>query len=181
MGISTRNPDTGRPELTLVASVGFDLDAATRSLTAAMSPPDRAQLAKWLATLSAITASRSRDDLDAGLIMAIYSERLSAFPADVVEHVLLRERWRWFPPIADLEEACERHTSRRRTIAALLAQGRIRCGHKPQKVHQTDRGPAATKEARERIMAEVWPDRPAVDLAGPFQRAAEAEHRADGD
>lgn len=176
MGFSTRNPETGRPELTLVASEGFDQAAATRSLAAAMSPPDRAQLAKWLATLSAITASRPRDDLDVGLIMAIYTERLSAFPADVVEHVLLRERWKWFPPIADLEEACERFTSRRRTIAGLLAQGRVRYGQKPHQ--ETDRGPAITPEARRRIMAEVWPDRAAADSAGPFQRAAEGEPEA---
>ncbi|MBC7138677.1 MAG: hypothetical protein H5U17_07985 [Defluviimonas sp.] len=171
MGFSTRNPETGRHELMLVAPAGFDVRTARRSISAAMAPPDKPQLAKWLAALGAITISRQRDDLDIGLIMAIYAERLSEFPADVVEHVLLRERWKFFPAIAELEEACEALASRRRLVASLLADGRVRCGEPPR---QPDRGAPLTPDARRRIMAEIWPDRAVGDAAGPFQRAADA-------
>lgn len=170
LAISTMNPETGRHELVLVAPEGFDISAAQRSLAAAMAPPSKPQLAKWLAALSVITVNRQRDDLDTELIVAIYTERLSAFPADVVEHVLLRERWKFFPAIAELEEACDALSSRRRTIARLLAHGQVRCGE-PER--RPDRGPPLTPEARLRIMAEVWPDRVLGDEAGPFQRAAE--------
>ncbi|MFD1511193.1 hypothetical protein [Lacimonas salitolerans] len=168
MVISTKNPETGRHELVLVAPEGFDVATAQRSLAAAMAPPAKPQLAKWLATLSAITISRPRDELDAGLIMAIYSERLAAYPADVVEHVLLRERWKFFPAIAELEEACDALSSRRRAIASLLAQGRVRCG---EPHHQPDRGPRMSPEARQRIMAEVWPEAAEQDARGPWRSA----------
>lgn len=171
LAISTKNPETGRHELVLVAPEDFDVATAQRSLAAAMAPPTKPQLAKWLAALSVITVSRQRDDLDIELIVTIYAERLSAYPADVVEHVLLRERWKFWPAIAELEEVCDALSSRRRTIARLLANGHVRCGE-PER--RPDRGPPLTPEARLQIMAEVWPDRVLGNEAGPFQRAAEA-------
>lgn len=182
LDISMRNPETGRHELVLVAPDGFDAAAAQRSLATAMAPPNKGQLAKWIATLAAITISRQRDELDQGLIMAIYAERLSAFPADVVEHVCLRERWKFFPAIAELEDRCEELSARRRTVARLLAEGRVRCGEQPR---QPERGEPLSAEARRRIMAEVWPDRVLGEALGPVQRAVQAacdgDHDARGD
>ena len=138
----------------LVAPPDFDVQRAQDQFEAAMAPASRAQLAKWLAALAAITISRQRDDLDHGLITTIYTERLSNFPADIVEHVLLRERWKFWPAIAELEDAAELLLSRRRAVARLLAEGRVR---ERTSEPPPDRTPA-TAEARQRILQEVGLD-----------------------
>ncbi len=163
LDISTvRNPNTGLSEVVLIAEEVFDAQRVNRALQQALRPATRAQLAQWLAALYAITISRARDDVDQGLVVAIYCDRLSAFPADIVEHVMLRERWKFFPTIAELEEAAEAHMGRRRLVAQLLEQGRIR--HRHEIDAQRNAEPPrelVTPEAHRRIMAEVFGDKAA--------------------
>ena len=74
----------------------------------------------WLAELSVIVARRGDDEFGDELRLSAYASRLSKYPADIVRHVLLAQRWKWWPTWYEVEEICERmHSPRKHMILAL--------------------------------------------------------------
>lgn len=82
-----------------------------------MTPPEQPQVFGWLAELSVITARRADDDLTEDLRSHAYARRLMEYPADIVRHVLMAERWKFFPTCAELLEKCDALVAKRKALA----------------------------------------------------------------
>ena len=136
--------------------------------------PTRA-IEAWLAELSVIVARRGDDEFGDELRLSAYASRLSKYPADIVRHVLLKQRWKWWPTWYEVEEICERmHSPRKHMILALG-----RSPHPPEPAHRP-----ATQDERDRaqqLVDELFPEispamrKAAVDEAmkGNCMKAAE--------
>lgn len=86
-----------------------------------MAPAPPRAVERWLVELSLIT-SRRQDDTDTeALRLAAYSDRLAAYPADVVREVLLVMVWRWWPSWAELKPECDKLAGPRRRVQNALA------------------------------------------------------------
>lgn len=153
------DPERPWPVMALVLPDGLDRSSAQRALGDALRPPTRRELGQWLAACAAITVSRARPEAEPKLVMFIYFERLSCYPARVVQHALLRLRWRFFPVIAELETACDRLSSDLRAAERLLRDGRLRRASERTGSPEAAEEPSqrrVSSEAARRILAEVY-------------------------
>lgn len=143
----------GRRDNITMARSGVDIGRALKEVgqvvKASLVPASRGQIARWMTVLRSITAHRDMADLDENVMIHTWLNRLSAFPPDVVAHVLLKLRWQWWPTLAEVEEVCERHTRPRQLLERQLFRAcAVRWEVPPRKI--------ATPEARRWIMAEVF-------------------------
>lgn len=89
-----------------------------------MTPASEAQIERWIAELSVITARRNDDDMSEALRLKAYASRLAHYPADIVKDVLLRGPWKFFPTWVELRDALDRRVKTRKAL--------IRAAHNPQ-------------------------------------------------
>jgi hypothetical protein len=68
---------------------------------------------QWLAELSVISAKRIDDDVSEELRLTAYARRLADYPADMVRHVLLDMRWKFFPTWAELGDKLDEMKEKR--------------------------------------------------------------------
>jgi hypothetical protein len=94
--------------------------AAVDELERFMTPAPGRVTQLWLVELSLITSRRADDVETETLRLTAYSDRLGAYPADVVREALLVRAWRWWPSWAELREVCEELVSPRRTLRNAL-------------------------------------------------------------
>lgn len=94
--------------------------AAADSLEGFQTPADIRQVEQWLVTLSAITAGRGSEGVNADIQLEAYSSRLSQYPADVAKAAVLGNSWKWFPSWAELEKVCNAKAAPRRHMIAAL-------------------------------------------------------------
>lgn len=85
-----------------------------------MTPPPDQVIIGWLAKLSALCASRKRDDAEIDILIEAYVEQLRSYPADVVRHALFGEKWKWWPTWAELADVIEPLVSHRRVMREAL-------------------------------------------------------------
>ena len=85
-----------------------------------LSPAPTSKIEEWLAELSVITAGRSKDGLEADLMLNAYASRLAAYPADVVSYALIKQSWKWFPTWAEVEAICKARSGPRQHMIAAL-------------------------------------------------------------
>lgn len=139
----------GSPSLVLRPAPHFDVDRALDLIAAAMQPAQQRDVLAWLAGLRSITAHKQVADADMALATRLYVERLSIYPADVVQQVLLSERWKFWPALAELEERCDELVAPRERLARYVQQGyfTVPAPEVPPIKRVTD-------EARERILRE---------------------------
>lgn len=86
------------------------------------TPADTRQIEEWLAELSVITASRSREHMESALMLTAYASRLRQYPADVVRDAVLRKSWKWWPTWDELRQHCEMKAGPRRHMIAALSK-----------------------------------------------------------
>ncbi len=130
---------------------------ALTSLQNFQQPAPQRAIEGWLVELSAITAGKGPDGVDADILLTAYSSRLSTYPADIVRDVLLGKAWKWFPTWEELEKLCEAKTSPRRHMIAALS--------KPP-VDPEPKTRPATQEEKDRIQAlvdEMFPQKPRAE------------------
>lgn len=135
--------------LILRPSDDFDQEMALSVIENTLQPAPKAEIVRWLAVLRAITAHRQIEDRDLQLAMAVFVERLSAYPADVVHHVLLRERWKFWPALAEVEERCDALVAPRQRLALY-----VRRGFFAGQPAESPKRELISDEARRRILAE---------------------------
>ena len=92
-------------------------------------PATQALAEEWIATLHAATAHRSDDPAGLALSLDLYASALTAWPADVALAACLklarrRQKPNWFPPLNELEQACEAIGSGRKHLLAALRDWR---------------------------------------------------------
>lgn len=142
-----------------------DRERAKADLVKFQTPAPVRAIEDWLAELSVITASRSREHVEAALMVNAYASRLATYPADVVRYALLSKTWKWWPTWDELEKVCEAKAGPRRHMIAALST--------PEPDPEPARRPP-TQEERDRVQAmvdEMFPDKPqdqrkaAVDIA----------------
>lgn len=90
--------------------------AAIAALQAFLAPAPQCDLELWLAELSVMVARRPDDDATETLRLRAYTDRLGAYPADVVREALLVRTWRFWPSWAELKEVCDQLVRNRRAI-----------------------------------------------------------------
>ncbi len=130
---------------------------ALTSLQNFQQPAPQRAIEGWLVELSAITAGKGPDGVDADILLTAYSSRLSTYPADIVRDVLLGKAWKWFPTWEELEKLCEAKASPRRHMIAALS--------KPP-VDPEPKTRPATQEEKDRIQAlvdEMFPQKPRAE------------------
>lgn len=142
----------GRSETVLVAADGSNLDEARRLVEEALAPAEPAAIAQWLVALRLITAHRTENTAEARLALRLYVDRLRQWPADCVAHAILRQRWRWWPALAEIEEVVEDLAAPRRRLALQLRTG---WGIRPAALPAASGPQPADVETRRRIVAEV--------------------------
>ena len=120
-----------------------------------LAPAEPRQIEQWLAELSVISAKRVDDDFSEELRLTAYTRRLLDYPADMVRHVLLVERWRFFPTWQELGDKLDQMKADRerviRTVQRRAGAGRYEPMARETKLQETE------EERRERCkrMAEV--------------------------
>lgn len=130
---------------------------ALASLQNFQHPAPQRTIEGWLVELSAITAGKGPDGVDADILLTAYSSRLSTYPADVVRDALLVKSWKWFPTWDELEKICEAKSSPRRHMIAAL--------QKPPEDPEPKTRPA-TRDEKDRIQAlvdEMFPQKPRAE------------------
>lgn len=141
-------------------AVGCRINGTTESRNNALAdllnfqtPASTRQIEDWLAELSVISASRSREEMESALMISAYASRLGEYPADVVRNALLIKSWKWWPTWDELRSYCEAKAGPRRHMIAALQN--------PEKPAEPERRPA-TDEEKARIQAlidEMFPNR----------------------
>lgn len=112
-----------------------------------LSPAEAAHIEQWLAELSVISAKRVDDDFSEELRLTAYTRRLGEYPADMVRHVLLVERWRFFPTWQELAERLDAmKAERERVIRTVQSRARQAACAK----EQADLEPEISEEEREK-------------------------------
>lgn len=123
-----------------------DRKAALVELKKFQHPADIRHIEDWLAELSVITASRSREGIEAALTVNAYASRLRKYPADVVRYALLQKTWKWWPTWDELKKVCDAKAGPRVHMLHALSQ--------PIEPEEPERRPP-TKEERARVQAMV--------------------------
>lgn len=133
------------------------VETARASLTYCMTPPEHAQVFGWIAELSVITARRADDDMAEDLRSHAYARRLGEYPADIVRHVLLIERWKFFPTCAELLEKCDALVSKRKALAAALDRAERSLLNPVPTPPETPAGITEEERARRAaLVQEIW-------------------------
>lgn len=112
-------------DIVVACSAQGDGDAKSKALDrvkATLTPAPIRAIEQWVAELSVITAGRSRDGMEAAVLVTAYTSRLRQYPADVVKHALLGKTWQWFPTWADLERICEASVAPRKHMIDALSK-----------------------------------------------------------
>lgn len=75
-----------------------------------------------LTKLKVMTTTRAEDVDDIKLVVGVYLEALSEYPADVVRHVLTThaKMSKWWPSWQELAERLDLHTERRHRLSEIL-------------------------------------------------------------
>lgn len=145
------------------AATPAELDAVERKVLTGMAPPERDQVAMWIAELSVITARREDDHATESLRLAAYVSRLRDYPADVVREALLTRRWKFFPTWSELGMVCDDLVKPRRDMLASLERARNEAQRRersaglvsPGKYSQTTEERRATAASLGSILAEM--------------------------
>lgn len=96
------------------------LDEARDLVRAAYEPLPRDEIVKLLARLKVVTIRRGEGEADLTLQFSAYADDLSKWPADVVREVLMAWDGKWWPALAELEDAMTPlATPRRKLLYAL--------------------------------------------------------------
>ena len=144
-----RYPEGGRPYTMAVAcdvaAPNRDaVQAAIAKVEAAMTPPDREQIQRWLVGLQVATKSQRSSETTSIVALELYSSTLMRYPADVAKSACANLAIRapapgetnWFPSLGELVGACDRLVSpraamlvglrawRERTVAETVAEER---------------------------------------------------------
>ncbi|WP_114966098.1 hypothetical protein [Alkalilacustris brevis] len=146
----------GRAEQRIEIAEGADIEGARALVEQSLQPAPQRQIAQWLAALRLITAHRESDPAEAGAAIKIYVQRLAEWPADCVHEAILHRRWRFFPALAELEDACQELAAPRKLLALQLRTdaGAVRRFSEAQRPDpQTT---AQRRAAAQRIMREVF-------------------------
>jgi hypothetical protein len=134
---------------------GVDLVSARAEIDASLRPAAKRDVAKWLGVLRAIAPHRRDTEEDEAIITQIYVTRLSVYPPDVVRHLCVSERWRFWPSIAELEDRADALVRHRRVlkrkVEELLAQQ-----------HPEPERERVSPERAQKIWREYMGDRPMV-------------------
>jgi hypothetical protein len=117
------------------------------------TPAPICQIEEWLAELSVISASRSREEMESALMISAYASRLGEYPADVVRSALLVKSWKWWPTWNELHIYCEAKAGPRRHMMAALRN--------PERSAEPERRPATAKEKAsiQSLIDEMFPSR----------------------
>jgi len=98
---------------------------ALRAVQSAMTPATVERCEELVSTLHAVTAHRNDSDNSLRLILRLYSDCLSKYPADVAKAVCERFMYRpekpnFFPTLSELKEACDKGTHQREQLLRSL-------------------------------------------------------------
>ncbi len=118
------DPETGdtlgwRNELDTVdlkTAAQVDHAQAAKIIAALLAPARDDEIHVWLADLSEVTARRSSNEAEGMLTLAAYTDRLRAYPGDIVRHVLREWAGKWFPTWGELKAEIEIMTRERIAI-----------------------------------------------------------------
>lgn len=121
-------------KLTPVDGIPPDFSKAAAQAEMLLACPSEDAVKEWLAELDAMTAKKSGSEFDGALTLKAYARRLAGFPADLVRFELLEQRRKWFPTLAEIEDAIEPETIRRRALADKLADLAARPKAQPEPV-----------------------------------------------
>jgi len=97
------------------------LDAVKAMVAKAMQPAEPRTIEAWLAELSVIAPARKEDGFTTELKLRAYTDRLTAFPADVARAALLVHVWPFFPSWAELDGVCRKLVAPRLVMASAKA------------------------------------------------------------
>jgi len=101
-----------------------DRQDAITILAASLMPLPRAEAVKELTRLKVMTKSRNMEQAELSMMMSVYADELSRFPADIVTYVLrsYADTNIWFPAWADLATELRWRTDKRQfKLDALMA------------------------------------------------------------
>lgn len=163
--------------LAIEATPDFDRKAAINVVKKHLEGTPQRHVARLLVGLRAITAHRQKTDEDLELQIRIYAKRLSCYPADVLEHVMLHEPWEWFPDLVKIERRCQHHLARRRLILAKLENGEVQARNTHRAAPESSRK-TMSEEDRIRILNEVGFSCAATRRHGPAALGALAASMA---
>jgi len=146
-----------------------DRQAALTDLRNFMTPAPMRKIEEWIARLSVTCAKRRDDDFSEELRVVEYASRLSRYPADVVQNVLLHHSYQFFPTWAELEGRCEAMTSPRRQMIQALERG-------PEQKPEPRREPTAEEKARiQKLVDEMFPSRSKAEREAAVEKAMEGD------
>lgn len=121
-----------------------------------LAPAESPMIEQWLAELSVISAKRVDDDFSEELRLTAYTRRLGAYPADLVRHVLLVERWKFFPTWQELAERLDAMLAEReRMIRAVQRRAAKEAERSTEQSEPEPEISAEEREARRKRMAEI--------------------------
>lgn len=143
----------GRREQVVVAHPDADLDGARALVERALQPAPRKQIGQWLAALRLITAHPQSSAEEASAALRICVDRLAQMPGEAVHDALLRKRWRFFPTLAEVEDAADALAAPRRLLELQLRGAVRQASQRPAVAPETQ---AQRRAAAARIMAEIF-------------------------
>lgn len=86
-----------------------------------LTPAPQELIEQWLAELSVMVAKRADDDLSEELRLTAYAKRLQDYPADMVRHVLLGLRWKFWPTWFELADLLDKMNVERSMVVRRLS------------------------------------------------------------
>lgn len=110
----------------------MDRTAGLKLLEDSLAPAKPPQIEGWLAELSTLVIMRRQDGFSSDLTLGVWTERLSKYPADVVQHALrqwpdigtrmpsLKASAKYWPAWADISILLERQSQWRNAAYAKL-------------------------------------------------------------
>jgi hypothetical protein len=122
-----------------------------------LTPAPQEAIEQWLAELAVISAKRADDGFTEELRLTAYARRLAEYPADLVRHVLLEMRWKFFPTWHELAEHLDAMKARREYEIRAVQRRACRPAAE-QYEQQTEKEPQMSedeREARRQRMAEM--------------------------
>lgn len=109
----------------LAGLTGLTRTQAIDAVESAMTPQTVEKCEELVATLHAVTARRNDDEAGLSVAMTLYAGCLAQYPADIAQSVCMKFAFRkakpnWFPPLNELNEACEQATAQRQALLNAL-------------------------------------------------------------
>jgi hypothetical protein len=104
----------------------MDVERCFGQILALCDPCDPLLAARKLAELRVLTAHRARDGVDVELMAGAYTERLAAYPADIVVAAVdgWANREEFWPTWAELKAECDKRMRGRKMIRQALVEAR---------------------------------------------------------